>query len=463
MHSKRSSSNNLHHRENANRDHQGKTKKRSWQPSSLHRHKADLCALFRWNTTGLTQETAEPLMRALAEEFETDKAVAEVARVLRIPGFRNLKYEDAPEVKAISINPEANYDKSAFHVDVKMEEKFESGPRVERPLIPHGQIHPWLVSRAGRLRSTGLTPEEIEPILQRMALEECELPLDTKKITQVALSMRNYQEGEDKSLLLTQGIDSQPAEITPELLDKEFPAYDGAEPDGLPMLIQGFMPKGVGFFGSLSGTGKTWCGLSVAKALTSGMLLWGVFPVKRKSAVLYLIPEASDASFKRRLGKMSITQDKNLFRYRTITQGITRPLSDPITVAMIQQLSSKHDVLVIVDTAVRFFRGGDENAAKENNLVQDSDMIRSIGANVLFLHHSPKATKEAAELTLENALRGTGDFGAMADFVYAFRRDEKLFAQGEGPEEIEVVCVKPRDFEPPLPFRLQLKRKAKHG
>src|SRR6266576_4374557 len=47
MHSKRSSSNNLHQRENANRDHQGKTKKRSWQPSSLHRHKADLCALFR--------------------------------------------------------------------------------------------------------------------------------------------------------------------------------------------------------------------------------------------------------------------------------------------------------------------------------------------------------------------------------------------------------------------------------
>jgi len=160
---------------------------------------------------------------------------------------------------------------------------------------------------------------------------------------------------------------------------------------------------------------------------------------------------------------MRMTQDKNLFRYRTITQGITRPLSDPVTVAMIQQLSVKHDVLVIVDTAVRFFRGGDENAAKENNLVQDSDMLRSIGANVLFLHHSPKATKDAAELTLENALRGTGDFGAMADFVYAFRRDEKMFAQGEGPEEIEVVCVKPRDFEPPLPFRLQLKRKAKQG
>lgn len=416
-----------------------------------------------WNTTGLTQETAEPLMRALADEFHTDRAVAEVARVLRIPGFRNLKYADTPEVKLVSVNPHALYDKSAFGVEVKAEDKSELATKQERPLIPHGQIHLWLVSRAGKLRETGLTPEEIEPILLRMAHAECELPLDDNKIRQVARSMGNYEQGQDKSLLLTQGLESNPVEITPELLAKEFPAYDGIEPDSLPMLIEGFMPKGVGFFGSLSGTGKTWCGLSIAKALTSGQPLWGVFPLKRKTAVLYLIPEASDASFKRRLGKMRITQDKNLFRYRTITQGITRPLSDPITIAMIQQLSMKYDVLVIVDTAVRFFRGGDENAAKENNLVQDSDMLRSIGSNVLFLHHSPKATKEAADLTLENALRGTGDFGAMADFVYAFRRDEKMFARGEGPEEIEVVCVKPRDFEPPLPFRLQLKRTAKHG
>src|ERR1017187_9644133 len=32
MHAKRSSSNNLHHRENADRNHQAETQKRSWQP-----------------------------------------------------------------------------------------------------------------------------------------------------------------------------------------------------------------------------------------------------------------------------------------------------------------------------------------------------------------------------------------------------------------------------------------------
>lgn len=47
-----------------------------------------------WNVDGLTRETAEPLMSAMAAEFHTDPAVADTARVLRVPGFRNLKYVD---------------------------------------------------------------------------------------------------------------------------------------------------------------------------------------------------------------------------------------------------------------------------------------------------------------------------------------------------------------------------------
>jgi AAA domain/RepB DNA-primase from phage plasmid len=418
---------------------------------------------FIWNVDDLEQATAEPLMRALAEKYHTDPAVAEVARVLRIPGFRNHKYIDSPEVKLVKVTG-ARYKRSAFHVDYKTEEPKGETVKQERPLIPHGSIHPWLANRAGKLRESGLMPEEIEPILLRMAYAECELPLDDNKIRQVARSMKNYEQGQDKSLLLTQGQDVAPVEITDELIDKEFPAYDGTQPDELPMLVSGFMPKGVGFLGSLSGVGKTWVALSIARALTSGLPLWGVFPVKQKTAVLYLIPEASDSSFKRRLATMQMTKDKTLFRFRTITQGQTRSLSDPLTIAAIQKMrAGSRDVLVIVDTAIRFFQGGDENAAKENNLVVDSDNLRAQGADVLFLHHSPKATKDAAELTLENVLRGSGDFGAMSDFVYGFRRDESMFAQGEGPEEVEVICVKPRDFEPPLPFRLQFKRRPKHG
>jgi len=42
----------------------------------------------------------------------------------------------------------------------------------------------------------------------------------------------------------------------------------------------------------------------------------------------------------------------------------------------------------------------------------------------------------------------------MADSVYAIRRDRNLYQDGAGPNEIEVRCVKPRDFEPPAPFKI---------
>ena len=332
------------------------------------------------------------------------------------------------------------------------------------------QRYPALMSELGHLWNRGYDKEGLVAAGLAWArtnfdigAEEFNEDLVTAEIEQYH---KTYGDGVSNKVVLNNGAAQQaapaPIEITPELLLKEFPSYDGTVPDALPMLIQGFMPKGVGFFGSLAGTVKTWLGLSITKALTTGQPLWGQeqFAVKEKVAVLYLVPEASDASFKWRMHKMGITQDKTLFRYRTISQGRTKPLSDELTLAVIRELldGGKRQVLVICDTAVRFFRGKDENSSMDNSLVNDSDTLRSMGADIAFLHHSPKSMKDATEMTTENVLRGSGDFGAMADYVYGFRRDDAMYANGEGAEEVEAVCTKPRDFDPPLPFRLQLKR-----
>jgi hypothetical protein len=48
-------------------------------------------------------------------------------------------------------------------------------------------------------------------------------------------------------------------------------------------------------------------------------------------------------------------------------------------------------------------------------------------------------------MTLENMLRGTGDFAAMCDQAYGIRKNRTLYANGNGPMEIQLVSLKDRE------------------
>jgi hypothetical protein len=65
-------------------------------------------------------------------------------------------------------------------------------------------------------------------------------------------------------------------------------------------------------------------------------------------------------------------------------------------------------------------------------------------ASVLLLHHSAKGTKESSELTLENAMRGSGELGAFVSSCWATR-----LQQPDEPYKSAsyLVNVKQRDFE----------------
>jgi hypothetical protein len=54
-----------------------------------------------WRVDGLDRQAAEVLMRSLANQFQGDIAATDIARVLRIPGFANRKYNEAFVVRAI--------------------------------------------------------------------------------------------------------------------------------------------------------------------------------------------------------------------------------------------------------------------------------------------------------------------------------------------------------------------------
>lgn len=75
--------------------------------------------------------------------------------------------------------------------------------RNERGLVPHGAIHGYLLTQAGKLRAMGLEQPAIEAALLELAHKNCEPPLDDEKIIQMSHSITNFPAGENKSLILT--------------------------------------------------------------------------------------------------------------------------------------------------------------------------------------------------------------------------------------------------------------------
>ena len=256
--------------------------------------------------------------------------------------------------------------------------------------------------------------------------------------------------------------DTKPAAVSIDPSDwrKYFKRVGELEDGDVRMIVKGLLPEGTSFVGALSGHCKTLFALSLTKALTTGRPMFDCFEIPEKMPVLYLIPESSGRAFKSRLKKFGIPDDDTKFLCRTLSDGPTLFLDDPYLRAAVENMKP----LVILDTAIRFSQANDENAAIQNQkLVNDMIALRVAGAqSVVAIHHSTKASADA-KMTLENVLRGTGDLGACADCVYGIKRDENLYDNGDGPLEIEVVCVKPRDFDPPPPFRIIAKYKGKDG
>jgi hypothetical protein len=217
-------------------------------------------------------------------------------------------------------------------------------------------------------------------------------------------------------------------------------------------LIKGILEEGNTWFGSLSGVGKTWIGLSIAHALLSGEKLFGFFPVLQKSPVLYLVPEMGNRRFRERLLKMRISMDGGFF-CQTVRDGAI-DLTDPMLLQAVVDMKP----VVILDTAIRF-QTGSENTSTDQAQSLGANIFKliSAGAGAVVCMHHRKKDAGGMEPTLENALRGTGDFGAMADCVWAVEHATGDFNLEESRKftRLRLTCVKPRDMEPADPFVIQ--------
>ena len=224
-----------------------------------------------------------------------------------------------------------------------------------------------------------------------------------------------------------------------------FKSYSEMEPGEPQFLIKNFLPYGVTFVGGLPGSGKTWLCLSMAKALTTGQKFLGHYEVPAPAPVLYLIPEVGERSFRARLDKMRLTTAGDWFICRTMKDGICS-LNEGRLIAAVKALKP----VVILDTAIRFSTADSENSATDNRQLTNGifGLLKAGARGVIGNHHATKASAKQSQLSLETALRGSGDIGAICDAAWGLQctKEEEL--------EIRVKCVKARDFEPESAFRI---------
>jgi hypothetical protein len=199
--------------------------------------------------------------------------------------------------------------------------------------------------------------------------------------------------------------------------------------------------------GGLVGDGKTLILLSMTKALLTGKPLFGYFKVCELAArVIYLIPECARAPFFHRAKLFGLEKylENDRLLVRTLSKGMRIPLSDP------RLLQAAKGSVVQIDTAVRFATGGENDAGDvSGGLATDIFALLAAGADAVgTAHHAPKSSEKENRITLENILRGSGDFGAFVGAGFGIRQID------EAQNIIHLEDIKPRDAEPFPPFQI---------
>ena len=171
-----------------------------------------------WKVEGMHLEEAEALLHAMACEFGGDPAATDAARVLRIPGFANKKYEADFHVQARRESTDT-YHIRDFKLQVDSQDsprptydnrlKLESSPRTQ----PSQSEHDWAFAK--RALARGDDPQEIVRRIAdyrsddkadprdyaRRTVEKAQAqPASAKPLSQTDISSPNIQADSERSV-----------------------------------------------------------------------------------------------------------------------------------------------------------------------------------------------------------------------------------------------------------------------
>ena len=323
-------------------------------------------------------------------------------------------------------------------------------------IVDHRNCH--MISLLGRKRGEGFTDEQLQEYGAAVNDERLKPPLDEAELDHLVRQACKWPVGVPDPVVTIGGKPSPgpgiAAPVGPVDWRSHYHTFEQVSNAPRPrFLIDGFLQlQSITAVAAPVGQRKSIIGLNIAHCLCTREPLFDHFPANPEcvpSRVLYLCPEMGLISFSdrvRKIGLMPHVCESFFVRTMNPVQETPGKRPDTLTLENLQE-DEVRDAVVIIDTAVRFIQG-DENSSADMRVFANSIFrLAEIGAAaVVVLFHSGKTTKEQPELTLENAMRGSGELGAFVTCCWATR-----LQLGEDEDEYRAKSylrnVKPRDFE----------------
>ena len=331
---------------------------------------------------------AAQLSRLLAELLGGDLAAADAARLLRVPGTLNHKYQPPRPVRLRELLDGEAYPVETFR---RLAAAPGNGHRPE-PLretlsrtIPVGQRHTTLVRVAGLLRGRlGLEPDDILAVLERLN-QRCEEPLPHDELASIARSSANWAPGPlpgtDSSLVTPSGD-----------RDDAVAVFELPEPAPRGWLVPDLVPERTTtiLFGD-DGTGKSVVATALAIAVACGQPFLGR-PVP-SGTVLYIDTEFDQDEFVRRAyallrgyGSTSVPDDvRGRLRYARLAHSLSSPVGQQVIARLVERYQP---TLVVIDSLTLGTYTDDLKDAAA--AVRTMEFLQQLETTLVAIDHVPK-------------------------------------------------------------------------
>lgn len=370
-----------------------------------------------WAVEGFDQEQQEALNRALVKEFGGDPQATDCVRVLRLPGFRNVKRERPNKPMACIIEQRYGtiHKQNDFQITLEPEEREKF---VAPDVIYEGEgRNSFILSLVSSLRAQNLADSTIRGAAESENDTKCVPPLDSEELKAVIKSgLRDEYKANDarwreEHRQKTESVLSLRVDDLTEFVKESLPVR--------PMLLAPFLAeRTIGMIHAWRGVGKTHFMLGMAMATATGgkFLKW---KAPEPSRVVYVDGELADEDIQlwaREIIAFDGMPQLQPGFFRLIAndrqeRNIPSLLTPSGQAAIRDQIGDAKSLYL--DNISTLFRGGDEKESIEWEAAQEWLIaLRREGISVILAHHDGK----------QGLQRGTSKREDVMNWVIQLRR-----------------------------------------